>query len=428
MARTGPLGACLLFAALSAAAQVQTIEGDVVDAATGKGIAGARVRMQSQPDDPVFATADENGHFRFPSLPFRPRYDATARAPGFMSARFDSPGDDPPEVVVAMRGPVRIPLQRFGVITGNVTDASGIPVGGALVFALQRFPIADRRRLVQYTDSSYQYAMMADGITGETGEYRIAPLAPGPYYLVVRLGFSYSGPLGISVPRNPRDRTTLFPHALEISDAKAIEVAADRESRINLETIRQSGVTVTGQVLGGKGTPQELVSVVAWSPTNGIPMNAAIDANGRFSVGDLLPGKYVVAAVAGRPPDSVAAARREIEVGTANIDRVDLALAPTHDLKGTVAFDGCAQEPVWIQWQGDSRVNPYRDLRVDIDGRFTLSHVVPGNYKIYVRPERISQSSAVSARLGDAEVLKDGFAWTSDSVEALRITMRCQGR
>src|ERR1039458_5639738 len=62
------------------------IEGDVVDASTGRGISGARVRIQSGQDDPMFTSTDEQGHFQFAGLEFK-SYQLDARYPGFISPR-----------------------------------------------------------------------------------------------------------------------------------------------------------------------------------------------------------------------------------------------------------------------------------------------------------------------------------------------------
>jgi hypothetical protein len=57
-----------------------------------------------------------------------------------------------------------------------------------------------------------------------------------------------------------------------------------------------------------------------------------------------------------------------------------------------------------------------------------LQHLGPGKYKAYVRPESPSNARATSAKLGDVEVLADGFEATAETKGPLRITMSCGRR
>ena len=157
-----------------------------------------------------------------------------------------------------------------------------------------------------------------------------------------------------------------------------------------------------------------------------------LDVRGdRFQVTDLLPGKYrfdaFQLAVSNSVFDAntVAAARQTVEVGTSDVDGVELTLAPTLDLEGSVVFEsGCAAEPVWITLTGDSG----QFLRAGADGQFVVRHLIPGNYKVFVRLEIPSNAFAGSAKLGETEILADGFEATANTKGPLRIAMSCGRR
>jgi hypothetical protein len=122
------------------------IEGDVMDASTGLGVAGARVRIQSGQDEPLFTNADAQGHFRFSGLEIR-TYQADASYPGYMSPRDAARVSGGKTVYLGTFHPgaeVQLEIQRYGVIIGKVTDAVGVAVAGAPVAALQRFPAGER--------------------------------------------------------------------------------------------------------------------------------------------------------------------------------------------------------------------------------------------------------------------------------------------
>jgi 5-hydroxyisourate hydrolase-like protein (transthyretin family) len=121
---------------LAAAASAQTVEGAIVDTATGRGIAGARVtlsRAGERASQPIYsAIADSNGHFRIENVKegaYIPRYSADHffAADGFPAgAEFQ---------VVSAASPVRLEgrLAPNAHITGRVLDGRGDPVPNAAI-------------------------------------------------------------------------------------------------------------------------------------------------------------------------------------------------------------------------------------------------------------------------------------------------------
>jgi hypothetical protein len=420
------------------------VEGNVVDASTGRGISGARVRAQSGQDEPLFTATDEQGHFRFAGLEYR-SYQVAARYPGFITSQ-EAGGEYGGVRVDPIRNQpneqVRLNMQRYGAIVGKVVDPSGVPVEGAAVNALQRNPIGERNRFVYYYDGGYQYAGPLQTRTDDLGEYRIAPLAAGSYYVFVQPGSNYfpSQP-AMRLLSDARERPTFYPHALKPSETKPVELAEGKELRVDVRIIRQGGVKVSGRILGV--TPEDapaasglhvsvFVSPLSPGASSGSFGSVAGD---RFAAVDLVPGKYLIEAGQYAAGDTssenpVAAAWRTVEVATEDLEGIDLTLSPTSTVEGAVVFEnGCAATPVWIQLQGDRPLGRLRrNLHAGADGRFVLQHLFPGKYKAYVRPEGPTPVYATSAKLGDAEVLADGFELTAETKGPLRITMSCARR
>ena len=404
-----------------------SIAGDVVDGSTGRGISGARVRIQCGQDDPLFATADEQGGFRLTGLNFR-SCQASARYPGFMGAQEAALQLSPS----SPDGQVRLELRHYAVIEGKVTDTVGVPVAGVAVEALQRYPIGEPHNGYIYNDGNYQYVGSQRAVTDDLGEYRIAPLAAGSYYIFVRTGSYYaSGPQ--SQPFDARARNTFYPHSLKPSDTKPVELAEGKQLRADVQIARQGGAKLSGRILGLAGAQPgsfAWVRIIPLSPggSGGFAKVTGDD----FTAADILPGKYILEAGQFAADDMfsqnpLAAARRTVEVGAEDAAGIDLALAPTPDVSGTVIFEsGCAAVPVWIQLQQDSYTP--RSLHVDTDGRFVAQHLFPGQYKAYVQPETLANTFAASVKLGDTEVLKDGFEVTAETTGPLRIAMSCATR
>jgi hypothetical protein len=439
-ARALRLGAA---AALSLSlAHVQTvvqyaIEGDVVDSSTGHGIAGARVRIQSGQDDALFATAGAQGHFRFAGLGNQ-RYQVQASFPAFVSARFAAGMSEAAETVSIgiyhRTAQVRLEMVRSGVITGKVMDPVGVPLAGARVAALQRYPSGERRHGgcaaggLGGVESDYEYSGRLCAQTNDLGEYRIGPLPAGAYYVGAeqQMGF------GTTAPPDPAERATYYPHALKPSGASPVEVAEGKELRVDIQIVRAGGVKVSGRILGLGAAAGLQLSVYALPLSAGLPSWSASDIEGdRFEAPGLLPGSYRFVADQYIPgnlaSDStpIAAVRRIVDVGISDLDGVDLTLEPTVDLQGSVVFEsGCPAVPVWIMVQGDYRYN----LHPGAGGPFLLQHVIPGKYKAYVRTEVPSNAFLSSVKFGDAEALRDGFEVTSNATGPLRLTMSCAGR
>ena len=437
-ARALRLGAA---AALSLSlAHVQTvsqfaIEGDVVDSSTGHGIAGARVRIQSGQDVALFATADAQGHFRFAGLGNQ-RYQVQASFPGFVSAMFAAGMSDAAETVSIgiyhRTAQIRLEMVRYGVITGKVTDPVGVPLAGVWVAALRRYPSGERGQGgcafggLGGTEGDYQYVGRLCAQTNDLGEYRLGPLPAGAYYVGAdqQMGF------GTTPPPDPAERATYYPHALKPSQATPVEVAEGKELHADIQIVRAGGVKVSGRILGLGAAAGLQLSVYAQPLSAGQPSWSASTVDGdRFEAPGLLPGSYRFVAGQYIPGDftstAIAAARRIVDVGTSDLNGVDLTLEPTVDIQGSVVFEsGCPAVPVWVAVQGDYRYN----LHPGAGGPFVLQHVIPGKYKATAQMEVPSNAYASSVKFGDAEAPRDGFEVTSNTTGPLRITMSCRGR
>jgi hypothetical protein len=406
-----------------------SFDGDVIDTSTGKGIAGARVILRAGPGESQTAIADAQGHFHFAGLEFQ-SYQADARHPGYISSQTSAAFTLAPS---HPHGQVRVELRPYSVIAGKVTDAFGVPLEGAQVEALQRYPAGEQRRGAQFVEGGFQYAMAATTYTDDRGEYRLAPLLPGSYYLMARAGANQLNvPPSQRLPVDSRARVTFYPRALKLVDAQPAELAEGKELRVEFQVLRQTGAQVTGRIFGLPTAPASipvLVRLVALSPG---ASNAFGDVIGdRFTARDLLPGKYLIEAGYYRAGDfsyqtALGAARQTIDIASQDVDGVEMTLAPTPDLAGTVAFEsGCTAVPVWIQLQSDPLDRVPINLQVDADGRFVMPHLFPGKYKAYVQPDNRAAAFAKSAKLGDVEVLADGFEATAETSGPLRITMGC---
>jgi len=161
------------------------ITGRVVDAATGTALARARVRLNSSVGEPILATTDTSGMFRFTRLP-PAEYSLTAEKSTYTPATY-------PSVTRTLRNHVRplkladgqslsgltLALFHTSAIAGRVIDQNGDPVDGAELRVL-RLPKSGRGNP----------QMRAAGATNDIGEFRVAGLEAG---LNVKIRFGVDG-------------------------------------------------------------------------------------------------------------------------------------------------------------------------------------------------------------------------------------------
>lgn len=151
------------------------IVGQVVDAATGTGVAGAVVTLANARR--VLTTS--SGQFVFTRVPAGTHALTASRAgylEGLVGAR--RPGGAATPLTLGdgeRRGDAVIRMWRPGAITGTVVDEAGEPVVGVSVTAWRRVSAGGRRRLNPATTTQ----------TDDRGIYRLSRLVPGDYVVLL---------------------------------------------------------------------------------------------------------------------------------------------------------------------------------------------------------------------------------------------------
>ena len=147
------------------------IVGQVVDAATGKGISSAIVTLAGSRR----AMTTSDGRFAFRALPSG-SHSLSAAKSGYINGAYGMRRPDGATLPVVLadgerRGDIVIWMWRQGSISGSIVDEAGEPVVGIQVTALRRTTVGGRRR----------FAQGSVGTTDDRGVYRISRLAPGDY-------------------------------------------------------------------------------------------------------------------------------------------------------------------------------------------------------------------------------------------------------
>jgi len=193
------------------------IVGRVVDAATGRPVAGATVMLQggspppppmpvapgvprpiaSQPALPPRFLTDGEGRFAFRNLT-RGNFNLTANKPGYADGAYGRFRPGGPARTVQLDdnervGEITVRIFKMAVIAGAVVDEAGEPSIGTQVRAYRRVLQSGRRVLNQASTVT----------TDDRGAYRFANLMPGEYIVSVPIVAS-STPAGFTgAGRNP---------------------------------------------------------------------------------------------------------------------------------------------------------------------------------------------------------------------------------
>jgi len=302
----------LLAAALAQAAPAVVtgrLSGRVTAEGTNAPVAGARVmvfpmmRPQTPPAGPMMAippqgTTDADGRFAFNGLtPGEYRIDV--QKTGFASMQDIGTRPKTYAVGAGQSVDVALVLQKGAVISGKVLDQNGEPLTDARLMALRRLtPPGNSNVPPRLVPAPMQGPLQ----TNDIGEYRVAGLAPGEYFVAALprpSGFGGPGSTHGNGGGTPTTTITYYPGTTDEASAQPITVAAGAEVSNIVFTIQSApAYRVSGIVVDENGAPvAHAMVMLMMDPRAGLMFigpsgNAQTGDDGRFSFGDVAAGAY----------------------------------------------------------------------------------------------------------------------------------------
>jgi len=216
------------------------IRGTVLNSVTGAPIRGALVQIYANRQRSVLTGAD--GSFQFADVPAG-TVNPNVHKPGFFTAQaiqspraqasFAISGPDQPPVVLKL-----IPE---GVISGQVSGDGGEPVEDLSVRILaERIENGKKTRVI-----------LKGATTDEQGEYRIADLQPGKYFVFVGASNRIEAYAAPPTQQGARGyAATFYPNGNDFATANPVEVAAGQHAEINFNLRSQPFHRISGTVSG----------------------------------------------------------------------------------------------------------------------------------------------------------------------------------
>ena len=408
-----------------------TIHGQVLQSKSSEPVKKVLVILRRGQEPGTGALTDASGAFRFDDLEPGP-YTLSAERNGFIldpesERRVVDVKPAPDESEVTLK------LIRTGAISGRVLDGDGEPLIGASV---QVVSVNRKKGAV----SSFNAA------ANDRGEYRAFNIPPGKYRIVVSYepGFQQRQ-VKMQRPRTQsgvaREETyaiTYYPAALDSKLAQVIDLEAGAELHgYDVQILRAKGVNVSGKVGVAGGVPAAAIVFVTLTPnarTIGFRSYDSViqDSSGAFELTQVLPGTYVLAATAPLG-DKRLSAHQVVEVGSADLEGIQLTLAPPQTVSGVIVPpEGHKMAPDLIVLLAP------RENRNDgggggmsqpgNNGAFHIQDVAPGDYDVVLASTGPGDDLYVSAiRAGDDDALVSGVHVGLQSGGLLKIVLKANG-
>jgi hypothetical protein len=384
---------CLLLAGVSAAQvspsakpSLGSVSGQVVQEPGGMPLRKALVSLISTTEavfmngrepqqNPYAAVTDAEGHFRIERL--QPGdYRVTLERNGFIATNRRSRPYSSTSLSVSPGQEISGLLFRMfpaGVIQGKILDEDGDPVPNVNVFAV----------------SPTTSGAPMNGTTNDLGEYRIAGLSSGEYFVRAENG---RRPVMSSLkPDEGRIYApTFYPGTVDRSQATKITVHPGDEASANFNLVSTGTFKVRGSVSGISGLKQQSGSqpgnamVILQSAENWAEQQfqGAILPNGTFEVNGVLSGSYrarVIAPSAGNwEPIRTG---QIVEVRGGDVEGLQLSPEPPSQIHGRFRMDtNSSQSPDWTQL--NVQIDP--DERDESDGPVVGKVAKDGSFNVRV--------------------------------------------
>jgi hypothetical protein len=454
---------CVPFAAQTSTEGSAVVSGTVVDSVTRMPLKEVGVHARNfSPGRPSpqssTATTDAEGHFTITGL--QPgRYLFSAMTTGYVGQRISGGGTNGRALVVAPdqhTSDLVIEMIPGANITGHIKNSDGQPLSNVVV------------ECVKYSGNDKQlHNIGAPSFTNTAGEYKIASLPAGRYYLraippapvlkdVQKPGASGDKPVAINAnvaesakePASTKEPATTkendppvfaptyYPNASDVAGAAPMTVRPGEDlASVDITLTPVQAVTVSGKVMidgSSKAYPGASVTLID-SDAGSSQREATTDAKGNFEIRGVPSGDYVLVARVEsldttlnlpRQQDKSFWGQRSFHVADKNL-RISLLLGPGVQVSGRLRVDDKSGIDLTtiaasLVAQGNASVTSLMPdvnaVPLKADGTFTFVDVPEGSYTLELSS---LPSGTYLKSAGPVDVLETGITIAHDQTAPL---------
>jgi len=358
------------------------------------------------------ASTDADGHFHLENVA-PGRYRIFIEKTGFVGVNGHGLKSDVNVFTVQAGQAMEDLLFRMvptAVISGRITDEDGDPMSGVRVIALKKKPGKSTRESV------------GTEATNDLGEYRVAGLFPGQYWIVAMPPPDFrdyeKAEKSLTSEGQPDTRyvNTYYPGTYDAMQASAVTLKAGDEMPVNFILVPARTYRVRGIITGVTAAQKPSVELFSKAGDSYRANANEVGPDGQFEVRGVAPGSYVVRA--STPTESQSfTARQDVSVVAADVEGVKLTPQSSFTLSGHLRIEGSAaadltqysanlrqaelpEDPGFFMSQEFFGTN----APVDRLGNFEWKNVNPGNYIVQVYGGDGQGFFLKSVRLGGRDI------------------------
>lgn len=374
---------------------------------------------------PQFVTSDEAGLFCF-NVVAPSQYTVSAKKSGYMETAYGAASAFESGAIVSIKGsqgyaPIELRLIPQAVLTGRVYDPDGEPVDQGSVVVVSQVALRGKYRTVA----------MRTVAVNDVGEFRIAQLPPGQYY--VRFQPASRPPLAPNIAghqsvssRMPRLIKTFYPSATSMAQAAPVMLhAGETISNIVITAQRHHTYAIRGRLAGLGGVREGAMMNISPADEEQAFMIAGggnLREDNTFEFGDLSPQDYTITYL----DQSSNYVQAPVTLGDSDVLNVVIRAAPSVQVKGRINMAGSthvdlAKLKVALKPAADRLVSPVVTAKVGDNGMVTFDQPIPAG--AYVLRVQCPEGSYVkSVQYGGVDVT-DGIINISETAGDLAIVI-----
>jgi protocatechuate 3,4-dioxygenase beta subunit len=369
---------------------------------SGKAVAGVTVVAtvsNSFFDNKTVAktVSDEDGNYKITGLSAG-RFNLLPLAKSYLMASggaYEEPGQSVNVAEGETITKIDFALVRGGVVTGRITDSEGHPLIGERVNVV----LKDRT-----SEPVSPMAMLAGARnqTDDRGIYRIYGLGPGSYQVSVGQAASAAGAVTIMGMGGSQYLKTFYPGVQEEAKATILEIKEGTEIKeVDISVAKPgAGYAVSGRVIDSESSnpvPDLYLahSSVTESNQEMGRMNftgTKTDANGKFRLEGLVPGKYAVYTFAAGQSSGSYSEPVPFEISDGDVTGIEIKVRRGATINGVAVIENSSDPAVtgllqtvhlyaYIEQKGLSAPS-YGEGQIGADGSFHMTGLAPGKARI----------------------------------------------